>query len=112
MLQRMNEQLREREEIYIEKLMRLEEGLENQHSQFIKLQDLYTELFQSYKKKQEEVAECILFFIQWRSDSERLTDISNRTVPKKCSQHKSTTIRMRFHYKSKDSIRPEKSNGN
>ncbi len=32
--------------------MKLEEGLENQHSEFIKLQELYTELFESYKQKE------------------------------------------------------------
>ena len=31
--------------------MRLEEGLENQHTEFVKLQDLYTQLFESYKQK-------------------------------------------------------------
>jgi hypothetical protein len=34
--------MKEREEVYIDKLMKLEEGLENQHSEFIKLQELYT----------------------------------------------------------------------
>lgn len=44
-LRKAYEELKEREEIYIDKLMKLEEGLENQHSEFIKLQELYTELF-------------------------------------------------------------------
>lgn len=44
-LRRANEELKEREEIYIDKLMKLEEGLENQHREFVKLQELYTQLF-------------------------------------------------------------------
>jgi hypothetical protein len=37
--------------------MKLEEGLENQHTQFIKLQELYTQLFKSYKEKESEIEE-------------------------------------------------------
>jgi hypothetical protein len=37
--------------------MKLEEGLENQHREFIKLQELYTELFESYKHKEIEISE-------------------------------------------------------
>ena len=37
--------------------MKLEEGLEKQHSEFVKLQELYTDLFESYKQKEVEIAE-------------------------------------------------------
>lgn len=36
--------------------MRLEEGLEKQYEEFVKLQTLYTELFESYKHKELEIA--------------------------------------------------------
>lgn len=37
-LRKSNIELREREEMYIQKLMKLETGLQNQHADFIKLQ--------------------------------------------------------------------------
>lgn len=38
--------------------MKLEAGLEKQHTEFMQLQDLYNGLFSSYKLKEEEVASC------------------------------------------------------
>lgn len=36
-------------------MIKLEEGLQKQHSEFIQLQDHYNELFSSYKLKEEEI---------------------------------------------------------
>jgi hypothetical protein len=40
-LRRVNTELKEKEEIYIDKLIKLEEGLERQHGEFMELQGLY-----------------------------------------------------------------------
>lgn len=50
--------------------MKLEEGLENQHREFIKLQELYTELFESYKQKEIEISERKQLTIQLNSNLE------------------------------------------
>ena len=68
-LRRINQQLKERQQIYLQKLMKLQEGLQNQHRQFIKLQDLYTELFESYKQKELEIMECTHQLIQCKSST-------------------------------------------
>jgi hypothetical protein len=51
-LVRENAELKAREEIYISKLLKLQEGLERQHEEFMNLQELYNELFNVYKQKE------------------------------------------------------------
>jgi hypothetical protein len=47
-LRRSNSELKEREKMYMDKLFKLQSGLEKQHTEFVKLQQLYTDLFLSY----------------------------------------------------------------
>lgn len=54
--------------------MKLEAGLEYQNCEFVKMQQLYTELFDSYKDKEAEIIERIISSIQLSSDLGKQTE--------------------------------------
>lgn len=68
-------ELEAREQRYIEKLTRLEEGLQSQYIESMKLQELYSDLLDSYKAKEEQIRELEMRYRVYEESERRRLDV-------------------------------------